>query len=76
MDNIIGKTISGFIMLIVIMGIMIFLPAWTPVYFQAWVYLLTFAVSTILITVYLFKNLLGYDEFCEKVRYHLIPFIW
>lgn len=56
MDNIIGKTISGFIMLIVIMGILIFLPAWTINYLQAWLYLLTFAISTILITIYLFKN--------------------
>ncbi len=56
MNNMIGKTISGFIMLIVIMGILIFLPAWTINYLQAWLYLLTFAISTILITIYLFKN--------------------
>lgn len=56
MDNIVGKAISGFIMLIVTMGIFIFLPAWTANYLQAWLYLLTFAVSTILITIYLFKN--------------------
>lgn len=56
MDNIIGKTISGFIMLIVIMGILIFLPAWTINYLQAWIYLLTFSLSTILITIYLLKN--------------------
>ena len=56
MDNMIGKTISGFIMLIAIMGVLIFLPAWTLNYLQAWLYLLTFAFSTILITIYLFKN--------------------
>lgn len=55
-DNIIGKTISGFITLLVIMGILIFLPAWTFNYLQAWIYLLTFAASTILITIYLLKN--------------------
>lgn len=56
MDNIIGKTVSGFMMLLVTMGILIFLPAWTANYLQAWLYLFTFAVSTILITIYLFKN--------------------
>jgi protein-S-isoprenylcysteine O-methyltransferase Ste14 len=56
MDNIIEKTISGFVMLLAIMGVLIFLPAWTANYLQAWIYLLTFAISTILITIYLFKN--------------------
>lgn len=40
MDDIVVKTISGFIILIVIMGIFIFLPAWTINYLQAWIYLL------------------------------------
>lgn len=56
MDNIIGKTVSGFIALLAIMGALIFLPAWTVNYLQAWLYLLTFAISTILITIYLFIN--------------------
>lgn len=56
MENIIRKTISGFITLLAIMGILIFMPAWTANYLQAWLYLLTFAVSTALITIYLFKN--------------------
>jgi Putative protein-S-isoprenylcysteine methyltransferase len=56
MDNIIGKTVSGFIMLLVIMGALIFLPAWTFNYLQAWLYIFTFAISTILITIYLFIN--------------------
>ena len=43
-------------MLIIIMGVLLFIPAWTVHYVQAWLYLLTFAVSTILITIYLFKN--------------------
>lgn len=33
-----------------------FIPAWTVQYWQAWVYLLTFAVSTLFITTYLYKN--------------------
>lgn len=56
MNNLIGKTISGFLTLIIALGIFIFLPAWTINYLQGWAYLLTFAVSVILITIYLFKN--------------------
>jgi protein-S-isoprenylcysteine O-methyltransferase Ste14 len=56
MDNIIGKSVSGLIGLLAIMGALIFLPAWTVNYLQAWLYLLTFAISTILITIYLFIN--------------------
>lgn len=56
MSNITKRTISGFTALIVIMGALIFIPAWTFNYIQAWLYLLTFSASTIAITVYLFKN--------------------
>ncbi len=56
MKQILGKAISGFLTLIIIMGVLLFLPAWTVQYWQAWVYLLTFTVSTLLITVYLYRN--------------------
>lgn len=56
MDHIASKAISGFLMLLIIMGVLLFIPAWTVHYLQAWLYLLTFAVSTILITIYLLKN--------------------
>ncbi|WP_160687113.1 isoprenylcysteine carboxylmethyltransferase family protein [Clostridium sp. C2-6-12] len=54
MKNMIGKSVSGLIMLLSIIGALIFLPAWTVKYLQAWLYLLVFAISTILITIYLF----------------------
>jgi protein-S-isoprenylcysteine O-methyltransferase Ste14 len=56
MDHLISRTISGFLMLIIFMGVLLFIPAGTVYYMQAWLYMLTFAVSTILITIYLFKN--------------------
>lgn len=56
MESIIGKAVSGLIMLIAIIGLLIFLPAWTVNYLQAWLYLFTFAISTIFITIYLFIN--------------------
>lgn len=56
MKQILEKAISGFLTLIIIMGVLLFLPAWTVQYWQAWIYLLTFTVSTLLITVYLYRN--------------------
>lgn len=56
MNNLTGKTISGFLTLLITLSVLIFLPAWTINYMQAWIYLLTFFVSVILITIYLFKN--------------------
>jgi protein-S-isoprenylcysteine O-methyltransferase Ste14 len=56
MDHLVSKTVSGFLFLMIIMGALLFIPAGTVYYMQAWLYLLTFAVSTILITIYLFKN--------------------
>jgi len=58
MGNLMGKALSGFLILLVSLSVLVFLPAGTMNYFQAWIYLFTFAVSTILITTYLFK----YDQ--------------
>lgn len=55
MKHIAEKAITGFFTLIVLMGAFLFLPAWTVQYWQAWVYLFTFSVSTLLITVYLYR---------------------
>jgi len=38
------------------MGIMLFLPAWTLNYWQAWVFLAVYFAASILITIYLMKN--------------------
>lgn len=42
--------------LITVLGILLFAPAWTLDYWQAWVYLFVFAASAALITTYLWKN--------------------
>jgi protein-S-isoprenylcysteine O-methyltransferase Ste14 len=56
MRNLAGKTISGFAQLMVALGIALFGPAWTFDFLQAWVYLLIFAGSAALITVYLWQK--------------------
>lgn len=50
------KTIVGFAQLIAGLGVLLFAPAWTLSYWQAWVYLVVFAASSALITAYLWKH--------------------
>jgi protein-S-isoprenylcysteine O-methyltransferase Ste14 len=56
MNDLAGKTIIGFIQLIIGLGIMLFVPAWTIDFWQAWVYLFVFGASVVLIFTYLYKN--------------------
>lgn len=50
------KAFAGLLQLLVVMSAIIFLPAWTLDYWQAWVFLATFFVSVLAITIYLMKN--------------------
>ncbi|MGA7872428.1 MAG: isoprenylcysteine carboxylmethyltransferase family protein [Candidatus Binatus sp.] len=50
------KAFAGLLQLLVIMAVMIFLPAWTLHYWQAWAFLALFSVSVLAITLYLMKN--------------------
>jgi protein-S-isoprenylcysteine O-methyltransferase Ste14 len=58
MNNLIRKTILGFIRLFVILGILLFLPAGSIKFWQAWVYLGAFFGCTFFLTAYLVK----YDQ--------------
>ncbi|WP_369799541.1 isoprenylcysteine carboxylmethyltransferase family protein [Methanosarcina sp. Kolksee] len=55
----------------------------TPLALGSWWSLLTFIPLTLVILwrlldeeKFLSKNLQGYTEYCQKVRYRLIPFLW
>ena len=50
------KASLGLLALIVVMGAMTFLPAWTFDYWQAWILLAVFFACTMLIDLYLLKN--------------------
>jgi protein-S-isoprenylcysteine O-methyltransferase Ste14 len=50
------KTLVGLAQFIGTLGILLFVPAWTLDFWQAWIYLFVFAVSVALITVYLWKK--------------------
>jgi protein-S-isoprenylcysteine O-methyltransferase Ste14 len=56
MNNLARQTIIGFIQLIIGLGAMLFAPAWTFMYWQAWIYLFIFGISVVLIFIYLYKN--------------------
>jgi protein-S-isoprenylcysteine O-methyltransferase Ste14 len=51
-----AKTIFGFASLILLLGLALFAPAWTLLFWQAWLYLFLFASSSAAITVYLWKR--------------------
>jgi protein-S-isoprenylcysteine O-methyltransferase Ste14 len=53
MSHLAPRTILGFAKLIVGLGILLFVPAWTLSFWQAWVYLFLFTGAAALITVYL-----------------------
>lgn len=55
MKSLAGRTILGFTQLIVFLGVVLFMPAWTLDFWQAWVYLLIFAGASAVITAYLWK---------------------
>jgi protein-S-isoprenylcysteine O-methyltransferase Ste14 len=56
MNELVKKTVVGFIQLIIGLGIMLFAPAWTFDYWQAWIYLFIFGISVLLIYIYLYKS--------------------
>ena len=69
MNNLTGKTILGFVKLIIGFGIFLLLPAGTIYFWQAWVYLFVFSTSSALITAYLWK----YDPKLLKHRINAGP---
>ena len=50
------KAFAGMLQLLIMLGLTIFLPAWTLDYWQAWTFLAVFFSSALAITVYLMKK--------------------
>jgi len=50
------KAFGGLLKLVIILAMLLFLPAWTIYYWQAWVFLSVFSISALLITIYLAKK--------------------
>lgn len=53
MKNLIIPTLRAFLLGAITLGVLLFLPAWTLNYWQAWVFMVVFMVSTNVIGVYL-----------------------
>jgi len=70
------QVILRFIMAPIFMGLMLFLPAGTLDYWQAWIYCGVLFIPMFFVVFYFLRELPGYQEYCQKTRYHLIPFIW
>jgi len=56
MKNLWIKAVSGFVFVIGAVAALVFLPAWTLHYWQAWTFLAVFTVSITAIFIYLAKN--------------------
>jgi protein-S-isoprenylcysteine O-methyltransferase Ste14 len=56
MKILIIKTFAGFFNLLVILGLTLFLSAWTFDFWEAWVYLAVFFIPVLLITIYFLKT--------------------
>jgi protein-S-isoprenylcysteine O-methyltransferase Ste14 len=50
------RSIAGLVFLIVVLGALLFGFAWTLYFWQAWIYLIVFASSSSLVTLYLWKK--------------------
>jgi len=56
MNNLLVKTVLGFLFLMFVLALALFIPAGSLSYWQAWVYLAVWAICVIFITAYLIKN--------------------
>ncbi len=56
MNDLNKRAFAGLLGLVVVMAALIFLPAWTLDYWQAWIFLTVFFLSVLAITVYLMKK--------------------
>jgi protein-S-isoprenylcysteine O-methyltransferase Ste14 len=50
------KAFAGLLQLLIMLGLSIFLPAWTLDYWQAWILVAVFFACTLAVTVYLMRN--------------------
>ncbi len=50
------RAIAGLLQLLIALGVLIFVPAWTVKYWQAWAFLALFSLSVLAISLYLMKN--------------------
>jgi protein-S-isoprenylcysteine O-methyltransferase Ste14 len=56
MNNLILRSFGGLLFLLVVLGLLLFIPAGSLAYWQAWLFLAVFGVCVVLITAHLMRN--------------------
>jgi len=56
MNNLAAKSLIGQAQLIIVLAVLLFLPAWSFNYWQAWVFLLVFSISVFFITLFFLRE--------------------
>src|SRR6266404_4904588 len=56
MSSLAAKALFSVLLLAVVMGVILFVTAGTTQYWQAWVYLIIFTITSLLTTIYLIRN--------------------
>jgi protein-S-isoprenylcysteine O-methyltransferase Ste14 len=56
MTNLDIKALGGLLCVLIVMAALLFIPAWTLDYWQAWAFLAVFGLSSLAMTLYLMKN--------------------
>ncbi len=56
MNNLAVKSFIGLLQLVVTLAVLLFLPAWTFRYWEAWIFLAVFSVSVLIITLYFLQK--------------------
>jgi protein-S-isoprenylcysteine O-methyltransferase Ste14 len=67
MSELSRKALGGFIKFHLFLGLLLFLPAWSLRFWEAWTYLILFSISVLLITLYFLKHDPGLIELRLKV---------
>jgi protein-S-isoprenylcysteine O-methyltransferase Ste14 len=69
MSDLNKRACTGLLSFLIVLAVLLFLPAWTLAYWQAWIFLAVFSGSTIAITIYLMKH----DPMLLERRMHSGP---
>lgn len=81
MRSLILKAAAGFLFLMFSLALVLFLPAGPLAFWQAWLFLAVFGTCTVHHRLlaeerFLRASLPGYAEYCGRVRYRLVPYVW
>jgi len=50
------KALFGLVQLVIMLGVLLFVPAWSVDFWEAWIFLFIFSITVLAITLYFLKN--------------------